>query len=199
MSCAKYNLKIKQGTTYSKAASELGGGKVCKLIENLAPGCPTLITITGHGLPVGAELPVYVSHVQGATRANTKNNSTVVATYVDANSFFIDADTVAQDYTTTSGLVTYYAPSDLTNYTARMHIREEVDSPTTIWEGSTGTGEITINASLGKVTFTIPASVTATFDFDSAVYDLEIVDDSVEPVVTRILEGTVELCDEVTR
>lgn len=199
MSCAQYNLKIKQGTTYSKSVSQLGAGKVCKLIETLTPGCPTLIGITGHGLPAGAELPVFVSHVLGATRANTKTGKSVVATYVDANSFFIDADTVAQEYTSTSGLVTYYAPTDLTNYTARMHIREEVDDVTAIVELTSTGGDIVIDAALGKVTFTITAAVTATFDFDSAVYDLEIVDDSVEPVVTRILEGTVELCDEVTR
>lgn len=199
MSCAQYNLKIKQGTTYSKAVSQLGGGKICKLIETLTPGCPTLIGITSHGMPVGAELPVFVSHVLGATRANTKAGKSVVATYVDANSFFIDADTVAQDYTSTSGLVTYYAPTDLTNYTARMTIRENIDDTTAIVELTSTGGEITIDATLGKVTFTIAASVTATFDFDEAVYDLELVDDSVEPVVTRILEGKVELCDEVTR
>lgn len=198
MSCARYDLKIKQGTTYSKSASQLAGGKICKLLEALTPGCPTLVTITGHGIPVGGELPVYVSHVKGATRANTKAGKPVIATYVDANTLFLDVDTVDQDYEGPSGLLTYYAPSDLTNYTARMHIRENVDDATSILELTTGSG-ITIDTALGKVTFTITAAQTAAFTFDTAFYDLEIVDDSVEPVVTRILEGEIEICKEVTR
>lgn len=199
MSCARYDMKIKQGTTHSKSASQLAGGKICKMIEDLTPGCPTLVTITAHGIPVGAELPVYVSHVKGATRANTKTGKPVLATYVDANSFFLDADTVDQTYTANTGLLTYYAPSDLTNYTARMHIRENVDDTTAILELATGGNGITIDTALGKVTFTITAAQTAAFDFDVAYYDLEIVDDSVEPVVTRILEGEIEICKEVTR
>ena len=199
MSCAVYNMKIKQGTTHSKSASQLAGGKICKLIEALTPGCPTLVTITGHGIPATAELPVYVSHVKGATRANTKAGKPILATYVDADTLFLDVDTVDQDYEGPSGLLTYYAPTDLTNYTARMHIRENIDDTTTILELATGGQGITIDAALGKVTFTITAAQTAAFDFDVAYYDLEIVDDSAEPVVTRILEGEIEICKEVTR
>lgn len=199
MSCARYDLEIKQGSTYSKSVSQLAGGKIQKLIEDLTPGAPTLITITGHGIPATAEIPVYVSHVKGATRANTKPGKPVVATYVDVDTLFLDIDTVAQTYEGPSGLLTYYAPTDLTNYTARMHIRENIDDTATILELATGGNGIEITPALGKVTFTLTAAQTAAFDFDVAYYDLEIVDNSAEPVVTRILEGEVEICREVTR
>lgn len=198
--CPTYDLKIKQGITFSKSVSLLGGGKICKMIEDLTPGCPTLITITGHGIPAGAtDFPVFVSHVKGATRVNTSPGKPIAATYVDPTTFFVDADTVAQDYTANTGLVTYYAPTDLTGYEARMHIRESVDSTTTIDELTSTGGDIVIEAALGKVTFTIAASATASYDFDYAVYDLEVYDASPEPVVIRLAEGDIELCREVTR
>jgi hypothetical protein len=196
--CANLNLTFKQGTTYNKAVSWFGAGKVCKLIESLTVGCPTVVNITSHGIPNGGDIPVFISHVKGATRANY-TKSPVAATYIDANSFYIDADTVGQEYESGTGLLTYYAPTDLTNYTARMMIREDIDDATPIDELTDASGELIITPALGKVTISIPASVTAGYTFDEAVYDLELVDDSVEPVVTRIVEGRIELCKEVTR
>lgn len=197
MACTKLDLEIKQGETFEKSLNWYGGGKVCKMIENLTPGCPTQITITGHGLPSVSETPVFVSHVKpNNSRANTKKDTPVLATYIDANSFYIDADTVQQTYTPNTGLVTYYAPKNLTGWTARMHIRESVDADTTIVELTTP-GDITISTNDAKITITIAATVTAGFDFDEAVYDLELLDATSK--VTRLIEGTVTLCKEVTR
>lgn len=193
---ASVDLTIIQGATFNKSFNWYGGGKVCKLVENLVPGCPTQITITAHGLPSLSDTPVFISHVKGATRANTKKNMSVLASYIDADNFYIDADTVAQEYEASTGLLTYFAPTDLTNYTARMHIREDVDSDTTILELVSPTN-ITISAADGRITITITDDVTAGLDFDYAVYDLELEDDT--GVTTRLLAGDVELCKEVTR
>jgi hypothetical protein len=143
-----------------------------------------------------SDTPVFISHVKGATRANTDTDKPAVASYIDLDSFYVDVDTVAQTWTANTGLVTYFAPKDLTDYTARMHIREEQDDTTTIVELVSPT-EITISTNDAKITITIADTVTAAFDFDSAVYDLELVDNS--GVVTRLVEGEVELCREVTR
>ena len=194
--CATRDLTFKQGATYSKAVSWYGAGKICKLIESLTVGCPTIVNITSHGIPSGGDIPVFISHVKGATRAN-HTKTPVAATFIDADSFYIDADTVAQTYTASTGLLTYFAPTDLTNYTARMTIKDEIGG-TIIDTLTSAGGELIITAALGKVTITIAASVTATYTFDTAVYDLELVDDSPEPVVTRIVEGEIELCKEVT-
>lgn len=196
MSTAKLDLTINQGETFVKAVNWYGGGKVCKAIEALSPGCPTLITITAHGLPSVSETPVFIKHVKGATRANTEDNKPAVATYIDANSFYADVDTVQQTYTSNTGVVTYFAPKDLTNWSARMHIREELDDTVTIHEMVSPT-DIDISLNDAKITMTISATDTAAFDFDAAVYDLELIDGSGN--VTRLLEGEVELIKEVTR
>lgn len=196
MSTAKLDLTINQGETFTKAVNWYGGGKVCKKIEDLEPGCPTMITITGHGLPSISDTPVFIEHVKGATRANTDTNKPAVATYIDANTFYADVDTVQQTYTQNTGVVRYFAPKDLSSWTARMHIREEIDDTVTIHEMTTPT-DISISTNDAKITMTISATDTAAFDFDSAVYDLELVDPSGN--VTRLLEGEVELIKEVTR
>lgn len=197
MSVTKLDLTINQGETFSKAINWYGGGKVCKAIESLTPGCPTQITITGHGLPSVSDTPVFIKHVKGATRANTNDKHTI-ATYIDANDFYADVDTFGQDYDANTGIVTYYAPKDLTSWTAVMHIREEIDDTATIVELTSPT-DITISTNDAKITITIAAAVTAAFDFDTAYYDLELLDDSVPAVVTRLIEGEVELRREVTR
>ena len=196
MSASKLDLEIRQGGTYVKAINWYGGGKVCKLIENLIPGCPTTITITAHGLPSVSDTPVFIKHVKGATRANTADDTPVVATYVDVDTFFVDADTVAQTYEANTGLVTYYAPKDLTGWTARMQIRENIDDATEILELLSPT-DIAISTNDAKITITIAAAVTAALDFDEAVYDLELI--AVGGEVTPLVEGTVTLCKEVTR
>jgi hypothetical protein len=197
MSCiAKLNLEIRQGGTFVKALHWYGGGKICKLIEDLTPGCPTLIRITGHGLPSTSVTPVFIKHVKEATRVNTEVDKPVVATYVDVDSFYVDADTVAQTYAANTRLVTYFAPKDLTDWTARMQIREEIDDVTPIIE-LLSPADIDISLTDARITITIADDVTAAFDFDEAVYDLELEDAA--GATTPLVEGKVELCKEVTR
>jgi len=197
MSCvAKLDLTIIQGATFVKALNWYGGGKICNLVESLTPGCPTLITITGHGLPSTSDTPVFIKHVKGATRANTKDNAPVVASYVDADSFYVDADTVDQDYKASTGLVTYFAPKDLTGWTARMQIREDITDVTPIIELLSPT-DIDISVTDARITITIADTVTEAFDFEAGVYDLELEDSG--GATTRLIEGSITLCKEVTR
>jgi hypothetical protein len=90
-------------------------------------------------------------------------------------------------------------PINLTGYSARMQIREKVDSTTTLYSAlSTGVSPaIVITAGSGLVVLTIPATTTAAFTFKKAVFDLEI--QSTAGVVTRLVKGTILLDKEVTR
>ena len=197
MSCiAKLDLDIVQGATFSRGVHWYGGGKICKLIDDVAPGCPTLVTVTGHGLPSISDTPVFISHVKGATRLNTEPNQPVIATYVDADTFYVDSDTVAQTYEASTGLLTYFAPKDLTDWIARMHIREERDDTATIVE-LVSPDDIDISAADALITINITDEATALYDFDEGVYDLELEDSAGD--VTRLIEGSVTLCREVTR
>lgn len=88
-------------------------------------------------------------------------------------------------------------PIDLTSYTARMQIRRKVSSTAAEHEATTENSGIAITAGTGSVVVTISATDTAAFEFTKGVYDLELISGS--GVVTRLLEGTVEVSPEVTR
>jgi len=101
---------------------------------------------------------------------------------------------------TLSLVLTYTDANDavinLSGYTARMQIRKRMNDSNAILEATTENGYITLGGSAGTVTISIPASVTATLDTVEAVYDIELVNNS---IVTRLVEGTVEVSPEVTR
>jgi len=86
---------------------------------------------------------------------------------------------------------------DISGWSARMHIRDEITSVTTILELTTGNGRITIDGPNGGVNLLIDDTDTAALDFTSGVYDLEMI--SPTTAVTRLLEGRVSLDKEVTR
>lgn len=85
---------------------------------------------------------------------------------------------------------------DLTGYSARMQIRDTVDATSFIAELTDLTGEIVLGGTAGTITFNLSAAATAAFTFDSAVYDLELVNGT---IVNRLLKGEVILSKEVTR
>lgn len=192
---AKLDITINQGSTFDKTINWYGGGKVCKTIEAVSEGCPTLVTISSHGLPTVSDTPVFVDHVQGAKSLNTKGKA-VAATYVDTNSFYVNVDTVGETWTSGTGLVTWYAAKDLTGWSARMDIRENINDTTTVVSLVSPTN-ITISTNDAGIRIIIAASVTEAFDFDMGVYDLELEDPS--GFVVRLVEGDVTLKKEVTR
>ncbi len=90
-------------------------------------------------------------------------------------------------------------PLDLTGIVAlRMQIRITAAAPVIIADISVANGKITIpNPIDGWVEMVITDAETASFDFDRAVYDLELV--TANGHVTRLLQGQVTLSREVTR
>ena len=85
---------------------------------------------------------------------------------------------------------------NLTGFSARMHIRREVETASTIIELTDANGRIELGGALGTVRLLISAADTAAID-DDGVYDLELVSGS--GVVTRLLKGKARLDYEVTR
>jgi hypothetical protein len=101
---------------------------------------------------------------------------------------------------------------DLTDYRGRMQIRDKFPGPQNI---NNSTLIITLSSSLeddgtglnfsgssdinpptsGTIGVFIDAERTAAFNFNKAIYDLEIVSGS---IVTRLIEGNVTLTKEVT-
>ena len=86
---------------------------------------------------------------------------------------------------------------NITGYTARMQVRQSVNSSTVLLSATTENGKLVIDGSLGKVTISLSAADTAAITWHTGVYDLELV--SSGGVVTRLLEGAVVVSREVTR
>jgi len=101
-------------------------------------------------------------------------------------------------------------PIDLTDYQARMQIRPAAGSDTVYLTLSSsraddGTG-LNMSGSdgikpptSGTIGIYISAYSSSQLDFGEAYYDLEIITGTTYPVVTRILEGKVQLSKEVTK
>ena len=88
-------------------------------------------------------------------------------------------------------------PVDLAGATARAQIRTELTSPTVLHELTTENGGIVLNAVPGGVDLYIADTDTATFTWEAAVYDLEVVLSNGD--VRRLLAGPVTVSPEVTR
>jgi len=189
-------ITIKQGATFIKKFNWYGGGKVVKEIDDVTTGCPTRVTVAAHGLPAGADTPVYIEDVKGARSLNSKGKE-VIATYVDASNFDVDTGTRGETYTAGTGCVHYFAPKTLTGWIARMDIREDIDDATPLVALTSAGGDIVINTTTAEIQITITATVTAALDFEEGVYDLELEDSSGN--VTRLTEGVVTFIKEVTR
>lgn len=85
---------------------------------------------------------------------------------------------------------------DLTGYTARMHIRENLEDASAAITLTTENGGITLGGNTGQIDMLITATQTAAITFSSAVYDLELVNGS---EVVRFCMGKVIVSKEVTR
>jgi hypothetical protein len=77
---------------------------------------------------------------------------------------------------------------NLTGYSAVMTIKSFLNSTTSTHVSSIANGEIAVNASIGRLTITIGAVDTTTFDPGKYVYDI-VLTAGVGGTVTRILEG----------
>lgn len=85
----------------------------------------------------------------------------------------------------------------LTGYSARMQVRESVDSDAVLLELSTTNGKIELTPNQGKVTLHFSPADTSGEDWSSGKYDLELT--SSNGFVTRLLKGKIRLSKEVTR
>lgn len=84
---------------------------------------------------------------------------------------------------------------NLTGYSAKMQIRQQVDSAV-ITELTNSSG-LAITPLLGKIEINISATATLAYTFEFATYDLIITSAGGE--VTRIIEGSITLDPAVTK
>ena len=88
-------------------------------------------------------------------------------------------------------------PVNLTNWTARLQARVDVEDTETILSLTTSNGGITLGGALGTISLDQTATQTALLPAGSYVYDLELI--SGVGAVTRLVQGELDISAEVTR
>lgn len=196
-----FDFTINQGSTFNPVLKYSQPQFVTKSITAITKSGQAVVTATAHGLTV--DWPVWIVGVAGMQQINHRSSDLEVpskayfAYFVDANNVRLNFDTSRFAAYTSGGELLYHPPVDLTNFTARMQIRSDINSADIIVSLTTENGGITLGGANGMITLLISATATAAFTFQSAVYDLEIVDAG--GVVTRLLSGNITLSQEVTR
>lgn len=88
-------------------------------------------------------------------------------------------------------------PVNLTNWTARLQARVDVEDTEVILSLTTENGGITLGGALGTISLDRTAAQTTLLQTGSFVYDLELI--SGVNSVTRLLQGELIISAEVTR
>jgi predicted MFS family arabinose efflux permease len=88
-------------------------------------------------------------------------------------------------------------PVNLTNWTARLQARVDVEDTETVLTLTTENGGITLGGALGTISLDRTATQTALLPAGTYVYDLELI--SGVGAVTRLVQGELDISAEVTR
>lgn len=197
MQPAKINYKIYQGSTFTQTYRWESETKVYVPISNIAKSAPCQITTnSAHNLPVGWRFRVVGAG--GMKEINSGTDEYHICTDTTTTSITINqVNSLAYTTYTTGGVVEYNEPVPLTGLSARMQIRESVDSDTVLHSATTQNGQLAIDLVDYTVTLEIPASSTTLFTFDTAVYSIELYTSTGE--VTPFIAGNLTLVPEVTR
>jgi len=194
---AKLNYKVYQGATFQEIYRWESQTKVYASIQAISKTAPCIITTTTNSnIPQGWRFRV--TGVQGMKEINTVADAFYVATEINAQQVTVNEINSAGYTTYTSGgILEYNQPVDLSIYSARMQIRETVDSTTIIHEATSANSQIVLNNTNKTITITIPAGVTQNFTFETAVYSVELFEATGR--VIPFLVGNLSLIREVTR
>lgn len=198
MTPAKINYKIYQGSTFKEVFRWESQTKQYANISAITKAAPCVITTTAnHTIPTGWR--VRVNGVVGMKEINmTAEDSYYIVTAASSNTITLNQVNSAGYTTYTSGgVVEWNTPVPLTGFTAKMQIRETVDSSTVIAELTHLNGGITIDTANYTVTVTLTNTQTSAFTFPTAVYSLELTDPNGD--VTTFIQGNLTLIQEVTR
>lgn len=150
-------------------------------ITGITNSAPCIVTAPSHGVPDGWR--VALVSVKGMTQINAKNSPPKDSDYIVAKlltSSTVELNTVnSANYKpwTSGGYLQFHAPQDLTNYAARMSIKDKIASTTAkLWAASTvyaaGT---TIITSAGKLLVVSTAGTSDVVEPSAAGLDGSVV------------------------
>lgn len=193
MQPVKLNYKIYQGSTFRQTLRWESSTKVYTPITNITKAAPMVVTAVGHAAPVGWRAKI--SNVNGMKEVNSTEYLTITSTTLDTVTFN-QVNSLGYTAYTSGGVLEYNMPVDLSGYTARMQIREKLDSTEVIHTLTSENGGIILDNTLKTISLYISETNTALFNFQQAVYGLELVN-STDTLV--FATGSLVLQKEVTR
>lgn len=189
----KSNLKIYQGSTFKEAIRWESAVKAYAPITAISKAAPMVVTSANHGIPVGWR--VKITNVAGMTEVNSSNYITPTAVGVNTLTF-ADINSLGYKDYISGGVIEYNTPNSLIGVTAKMQIKQKVDSTTFYDELTTENGKIVVDNTAKTITILIDYTTTAAYTFNTAVYSLEL---TVNGEVISLLYGDVTLVKEITK
>jgi hypothetical protein len=90
-------------------------------------------------------------------------------------------------------------PINISSYLARMHIREHIEDTAFVLELTTTNGRITLGGANGEIDLYIGATDTDSLGIQTGVYDLELYDSGDADNVVKLIQGQVNIVQNVTR
>lgn len=190
----KLNLKVYQGSTFVETIRWESSLKEYIPITNISKSAPLVVTTAGHTIPANWRVKITVTN--GMKELSNAIDYLTITSVTGTTLTFNSINAI--NYTTyvSGGMIEYNVPIDLANTTARMQIREKVSSSVIIDELTTENGKLVVDNSLKEIRIVVSASATAAYTFNSAAYNLEIVQGS---TVIPLLFGNITLEREITR
>lgn len=185
-----------QGSTFQEVYRWESETKVYVPIQTITKSAPCVITTSSnHNVPVGWRFKVVGAG--GMKEINNTSEQYHIATATTNTTIELNQVNSLQ-YTayTSGGVVEYNQPVPLNTYSARMQIRETVDSPTVIYEATSQSGQVALDNATSTITITLLGNITSQFTFTTAVYSLELYNGN---NVIPFLVGNLTLVPEVTR
>jgi len=198
MEPAKINYKIYQGSTFTETLRWESETKAYMPISAITQAAPCVITTTSaHTVPINWR--IRIAGALGMKDINTvADDAYYLVTSKTSNTLTLNqVNSAAYAAYTGGGILSWNMPVPLTGYTAQMQIRETLESTTVIAELTTANGRIVIDPVNSVISINLTAALTATFNFDSAVYSMELTD--AQSNVFQFLNGSLSLIKEVTR
>jgi hypothetical protein len=165
-------------------------------IQSISKAAPCVITTSqNHVLPAGWRFKSVGAG--GMKEINNVGDSYHIATSVTNNTITINqVNSLLYTTYTSGGVVEYNEPVDLSTYSARLQIRQSVESSSFIYEATSAGGQIVLDNSLKTISLTILGNVTSQFTFTTAVYSMELFNGN---NVIPFIVGNLTLVPEVTR
>lgn len=203
MSAPVVDITIVKGKTFEFAYRYGDDELVYKPITAMPSVAPVRLTVVGHGIPDG--WPVQVQSLKNPQELNSNYQGCpkyYFATVVDADTIELNSVNAAdwKPYVT-GGYVVFNKPVDLTDYEAKMEVRDKVGGELLLTFDSDPLalpdGSIAVDVALSAFVVRLDPTSSAALAFKSGVYDLEAITPGGDVYAITAISSVV-VADEVT-